>query len=111
MHLFIAELIPPQATNKENLPSSRAGEELDDADLERKFWANISLRPPLYGADVPGSLCDTNCKVRQVPYNFIAFVTICVLVLVVWARHAECMVVHVTMRSMTVHLHLCTTFS
>eukprot|EP00197_Chlamydomonas_leiostraca_P012290 CAMPEP_0202869650 /NCGR_PEP_ID=MMETSP1391-20130828/12572_1 /ASSEMBLY_ACC=CAM_ASM_000867 /TAXON_ID=1034604 /ORGANISM="Chlamydomonas leiostraca, Strain SAG 11-49" /LENGTH=376 /DNA_ID=CAMNT_0049549991 /DNA_START=57 /DNA_END=1184 /DNA_ORIENTATION=- len=51
-----------QATDKDNLPNSRAGEKLDDADLERKFWANLSLRPPLYGADVAGSLCDPQCR-------------------------------------------------
>ena len=30
----------------------------DSETLERKFWKNIPLNPPLYGADVPGSLFD-----------------------------------------------------
>ena len=29
-----------------------------------QFWRNVTLNPPLYGADVPGSLFDAECKVR-----------------------------------------------
>ncbi len=29
-----------------------------DADVERSFWANVSLNPPLYGADTPKSFFD-----------------------------------------------------
>ncbi|GFR48996.1 hypothetical protein Agub_g11015 [Astrephomene gubernaculifera] len=32
------------------------------ADLERRYWRNVTLRPPLYGADVAGSLFDEDCK-------------------------------------------------
>ena len=30
----------------------------DPDTLERKFWKNVPMNPPLYGADVPGSLFD-----------------------------------------------------
>jgi [histone H3]-trimethyl-L-lysine9/36 demethylase len=30
--------------------------------LERKFWKNIPMNPPLYGADVPGSLFDERVR-------------------------------------------------
>ena len=33
----------------------------DYDDLERKFWRNISYTPAIYGADVPGTLTDTDC--------------------------------------------------
>lgn len=35
----------------------------DASDLERKFWKNITMGAPLYGADVPGSLFDERLKV------------------------------------------------
>lgn len=35
-----------------------AGADLES--LERKFWKNVTLNPPLYGADVPGSLFDAD---------------------------------------------------
>ncbi|KXZ44918.1 hypothetical protein GPECTOR_60g695 [Gonium pectorale] len=47
-----------QALAPENQPPPAA----DPADLERKFWRNVTLRPPLYGADVLGSLYDEDCK-------------------------------------------------
>jgi jumonji domain-containing protein 2 len=31
---------------------------LNDDDIERKFWKNILWCPPIYGADMPGSLTD-----------------------------------------------------
>lgn len=34
----------------------------DPETLERKFWKNIPMNPPLYGADVPGSLFDDRIK-------------------------------------------------
>ncbi len=37
----------------------------DNSDLERKFWKNVTIKPPLYGADVPGSLWDESFKVRH----------------------------------------------
>lgn len=30
--------------------------------LERKFWKNVPMNPPLYGADVPGSLFDERAR-------------------------------------------------
>ncbi|KAL1110618.1 hypothetical protein AAG570_008146 [Ranatra chinensis] len=30
----------------------------DYEDLERKYWKNITYNPPIYGADVSGTLCD-----------------------------------------------------
>lgn len=34
----------------------------DYEDLERKYWKNITYNPPLYGADVAGSLTDPDCQ-------------------------------------------------
>lgn len=34
--------------------------------LPEQFWRNVTLNPPLYGADVPGSLFDPQCKVGAV---------------------------------------------
>ncbi|KAL4425515.1 hypothetical protein ABPG75_009531 [Micractinium tetrahymenae] len=31
-------------------------------ELERQFWRNVTLNPPLYGADIPGSLFDPGLK-------------------------------------------------
>lgn len=36
----------------------------DTEALERKYWKNVAISPPIYGADVPGSLFDEDCKVR-----------------------------------------------
>ncbi|GIL53254.1 hypothetical protein Vafri_8903 [Volvox africanus] len=47
----------PQALAPENQPPPAT----DPRDLERKFWKNVTLRPPLYGADVLGSLFDEDC--------------------------------------------------
>lgn len=44
----------------ENCPSTT-----DPAEMERKYWKNITLLPPLYGADVLGSLFDEDLKVGQ----------------------------------------------
>lgn len=51
----------PMALDKENVAPSTS----DVFELERKFWKNVTLRPALYGADVPGSLFDEKCKVRD----------------------------------------------
>jgi len=40
---------PPQMTDLE--------------DVERKYWKNITFVPPIYGADVPGSITDKDCTV------------------------------------------------
>uniref|UniRef100_A0A8C6SZA8 [histone H3]-trimethyl-L-lysine(9) demethylase n=1 Tax=Neogobius melanostomus TaxID=47308 RepID=A0A8C6SZA8_9GOBI len=34
----------------------------DFEDLERKYWKNVTFNPPIYGADVNGSLYDPNVK-------------------------------------------------
>lgn len=33
-------------------------ERSDYKDLEQKYWSNITRRPPIYGADVSGSITD-----------------------------------------------------
>lgn len=35
----------------------------DYAELERKFWQNITYQSPLYGADVSGSITDKDVTV------------------------------------------------
>lgn len=34
---------------------------VDYEDLERKYWKNVTFVPPIYGADVPGSITDKDC--------------------------------------------------
>ena len=34
----------------------------DYEDLERKYWKNVTFVNPIYGADVPGSITDKDCK-------------------------------------------------
>lgn len=58
--LRLADEFRPQALEKDNMPNT-----LDPTELERKYWKNITLRPPLYGADVAGSLFDEKSKVRR----------------------------------------------
>lgn len=55
--LNLASEFRPQALEKDNMPSTS-----DAVELERKYWKNITLRPPLYGADVAGSLFDEKAK-------------------------------------------------
>ncbi|XP_058834810.1 probable lysine-specific demethylase 4A [Topomyia yanbarensis] len=38
----------------------------DYEDLEKKFWKNVTYVAPIYGADVPGSLTDTDVKVWNI---------------------------------------------
>ncbi len=33
------------------------------SDLERKYWKNITYAAPIYGADVSGSIMDSDCDV------------------------------------------------
>ena len=47
----------PLATSEDNQPGTD-----DSAEVERKYWKNVSIRPPLYGADIHGSLFDKTCK-------------------------------------------------
>jgi len=44
-------------------PSILLSEYLDYEDLERKYWKNLTFIAPIYGADVPGSITDVDCKV------------------------------------------------
>ena len=57
--MSVREEFRPLATAKENLPPP----DCEQDDLERRFWRNVTLQPPLYGADVPGSLFDATLKV------------------------------------------------
>ena len=34
----------------------------DYEDLERKYWKNVTFVNPIYGADIPGSITDKDCK-------------------------------------------------
>ncbi|XP_041346695.1 lysine-specific demethylase 4C-like [Gigantopelta aegis] len=34
----------------------------DNEELERKYWKNVTFNPPIYGADIPGSLYDQDVK-------------------------------------------------
>ena len=54
----------PQATAADNQPPSKAD---SDEKLERSYWQGLGIKPPLYGADVAGSLCDPDLKVTLVP--------------------------------------------
>lgn len=47
--------------NKANSPEHATPEYFDYEDLERKYWKNITYNPPIYGADVPGSITDEDC--------------------------------------------------
>ncbi|XP_055531685.1 probable lysine-specific demethylase 4A [Wyeomyia smithii] len=38
----------------------------DYEDLEKKFWKNVTYVAPIYGADVPGSLTDSDVKVWNI---------------------------------------------
>lgn len=38
----------------------------DYDDLERKFWKNLTYISPIYGADVPGTLTDSDCKIFNI---------------------------------------------
>jgi len=38
-------------------------------DLERKFWKTIMYKPPIYGADVSGSITDKDVKVSTTFIN------------------------------------------
>ena len=46
-------------------PLNAPPKEASPEELERHFWRNVTLNPPLYGADVPGSLFDVQCKVGR----------------------------------------------
>ncbi|MEW5315471.1 MAG: hypothetical protein WDW38_006897 [Sanguina aurantia] len=56
MHL---EEFATQAMSKENCCNSTTQEATD---IERRYWQSMHLRPPLYGADIAGSLFDEGKK-------------------------------------------------
>lgn len=69
----------PLATAPENQPPAAELEEDRHADLERRFWKNVCLQPPLYGADIEGTLFDKDLKVPS-PHLLMArrmYVCIC----------------------------------
>lgn len=49
----------------------------DYEDLDRKYWRNINYFPPLYGADVSGSLTDPTVKEWLVVCFFSVFQSFC----------------------------------
>eukprot|EP00242_Pyramimonas_sp_CCMP2087_P000247 CAMPEP_0198229740 /NCGR_PEP_ID=MMETSP1445-20131203/114280_1 /TAXON_ID=36898 /ORGANISM="Pyramimonas sp., Strain CCMP2087" /LENGTH=830 /DNA_ID=CAMNT_0043910213 /DNA_START=305 /DNA_END=2798 /DNA_ORIENTATION=+ len=56
--MSVRDEFKPMAESKENLPKLP-----DDVPaLEREFWKRITYAPPLYGADVEGSLFDEKCN-------------------------------------------------
>ena len=61
--MSLAKDFRPQAVEDESLPPAKETPE----EVERRFWRNVNLRPPLYGADVPGSLFDEDLKVQCPP--------------------------------------------
>ena len=61
--MSLAKDFRPQAVEDESLPPAKETPE----EVERRFWRNVNLRPPLYGADVPGSLFDEDLKVQHIP--------------------------------------------
>eukprot|EP00232_Nephroselmis_pyriformis_P000998 CAMPEP_0182909358 /NCGR_PEP_ID=MMETSP0034_2-20130328/35706_1 /TAXON_ID=156128 /ORGANISM="Nephroselmis pyriformis, Strain CCMP717" /LENGTH=343 /DNA_ID=CAMNT_0025045605 /DNA_START=102 /DNA_END=1130 /DNA_ORIENTATION=+ len=48
----------PMATSPECAPPATE----NASELERFYWKNVTLNPPLYGADCPGSLFDSSVK-------------------------------------------------
>lgn len=42
-------------------PSHRCKDESRE-DIERRFWKNLTFSPPIYGADIAGSLMDEECE-------------------------------------------------
>lgn len=57
----------PQAAAGDGKEEAGEGKDPDavDADVERSFWANLTLNPPLYGADTPVSFFD-----EKLPYGW-----------------------------------------
>jgi len=56
--MHVGSQFKPLADSKEKQPP-RKGEDGFDLDaIERHFWKNVTYQPPLYGADVEGSLFD-----------------------------------------------------
>jgi len=52
---------------KANSPKYKAPGQVTDLEgLERKYWKNITFVPPIYGADVAGSVTDNDCNVWNI---------------------------------------------
>ncbi|CAG0899413.1 unnamed protein product, partial [Cyprideis torosa] len=47
-------------------PRYRTPQHVDLDDLERQYWENVTYGAPTYGADVPGTLTDTNVDVWNI---------------------------------------------
>lgn len=57
----------------------------DFDELERKFWKNLTFNPPLYGADVSGTLYDAVSRNTQnvtVQQTRLIFGSLCVTVII-----------------------------
>lgn len=53
----------------------------DFDELERKYWKNITYNPPIYGADVSGTLTDPDEKVRMFACSLLEVVKSFILLL------------------------------
>ena len=56
--MSLKETFQPHAMSEDNQPGTS-----DPAEVERKYWRTVGIRPPLYGADIHFSLFDEKCKV------------------------------------------------
>jgi hypothetical protein len=56
---------------KANSSQYRTPPYVDYEDLERRYWKNVTFVPPIYGADVPGSITDKECNVRKIIIKFL----------------------------------------
>ena len=50
---------------KATSPKYKTPQMTDLEDVERKYWKNLTFVAPIYGADVPGSITDKDCKVQS----------------------------------------------
>ena len=53
---------------KANSSEYRTPHYVDYEDLERRYWKNVTFVNPIYGADVPGTITDNDCNVRDLPF-------------------------------------------
>ena len=56
--MSLKETFKPHAQREDNQPGTS-----DPAEVERKYWRTVGIRPPLYGADIHSSLFAEKCKV------------------------------------------------
>ena len=59
----------PFAMAPENNPKKTDQNDIEG--LEYQFWRNMRFQPPLYGADVEGSLFDNDIQVMHAPHAFV----------------------------------------